>query len=147
VLPGWGQFYNKQYLKIPVVYGMLGGVTGLAITFNRQYLTYRHAYLYQAYRALVEQGEIEEHPYLQYEEDHSRLIERTGTLPTGILRRQRDKLRRNRDLMYIGLGIAYALSVVDAYVSAHLADFDVSDDLSLQVAPVGRNLRLRLTFN
>lgn len=147
VLPGWGQFYNEQYLKIPVVYGTLGGVTTLAVTFNRQYLKYRRAYLFQAYQALVEQGEIDEHPYPQYQDEHARLINRTGPLSSEILRRQRDKLRRNRDLMYIGLGVAYALSIVDAYVSAHLADFDVGSDLSLQVAPVGRYLRLRLILN
>ena len=147
VLPGWGQFYNDQYLKIPVVYAGLGGITALAITFNRQYLKYRHAYLYQAYQELLEEGEIDQHPYPEYQDDHARLIDRTGSLSSSVLRRQRDKLRRNRDLMYIGLGIAYGLSIVDAYVSAHLADFDISDDLSLQVAPVGRYLRLRMTFN
>lgn len=24
ILPGWGQFYNQSYLKIPVVWGVLG---------------------------------------------------------------------------------------------------------------------------
>ena len=29
----------------------------------------------------------------------------------------------------------YALSVIDAYVDASLSDFDISDDLSLHIAP------------
>lgn len=147
VLPGWGQFYNDQYLKIPVVYGTLGGITTAALAFNHQYLKYRHAYLYQAWQEEVDQGAVDEHPYPQYEDEHARLIDRTGPLSSEVLRRQRDKLRRNRDLMYIGLGIAYGLTIVDAYVSAHLADFDVSDDLSLQVAPNGHQVRLKFTFN
>lgn len=147
VLPGWGQYYNRQYLKIPVVYGALGGLTALALTFNQHYLTYRHAYLYQAYAALVEQGKVESHPYPDYQSDYNRLIARTGSLPTSTLRDQRDKLRRNRDLTYISIGVAYGLSIVDAYVSAHLADFNVSDDLSVQLYPTGSRWCLRITAN
>ena len=41
---------------------------------------------------------------------------------------------------------AYALQALDAYVSAELADFDVSEDLSLRVAPspAGPTLGLRV---
>ena len=28
VVPGWGQLYNRHYLKIPLVYGGLAGFTG-----------------------------------------------------------------------------------------------------------------------
>ena len=36
--------------------------------------------------------------------------------------------------IFILIGV-YALSVIDAYVDASLSEFDISDDLSLQVAP------------
>ena len=35
---------------------------------------------------------------------------------------------------FIMVGV-YALSVIDAYVDASLAQFDISDDLSFRVAP------------
>src|SRR5690606_8201388 len=43
-LPGWGQFYNGQYLKIPVVWAGLGGIAATAFIVNREYLLYRHSY-------------------------------------------------------------------------------------------------------
>ena len=39
ILPGLGQGYNKKYWKIPIVYGLLGGV-GYWIYYNNYY--YRH---------------------------------------------------------------------------------------------------------
>jgi hypothetical protein len=43
--------------------------------------------------------------------------------------------RRNMELSYIGMLLAYALQVVDAYVDAELYSWDVNEDLSLRVAP------------
>ncbi len=43
--------------------------------------------------------------------------------------------RRNVELSYIGLIAAYALQVVDAYVDAQLYSWDVSENLSMRVAP------------
>ena len=43
--------------------------------------------------------------------------------------------RRNMELSYIALTVVYALQVVDAYVDAQLYNWDVSENLSLRVAP------------
>ena len=43
--------------------------------------------------------------------------------------------RRNMELSYIGLIVVYALQMVDAYVDAQLYNWDVSDNLSLRIAP------------
>lgn len=43
--------------------------------------------------------------------------------------------RRNLEISYIGLLLVYALQVIDAYVDAQLYSWDVSEDLSLKVAP------------
>jgi hypothetical protein len=139
VLPGWGQWYNGQYLKIPVVYAALGGTIAGALYLNQRYLLYRHAYLYAA----------RENPdgtpvFPEYEDDYDRLLRELGLPPDAALsdeeaqarqERLEPSLRRNRDLMYFGIGIVYGLSILDAYVSAHLLDFDVGEDLTLRVAP------------
>jgi len=146
VLPGWGQYYNRQYLKIPVVYLGLGGLTGAALYTNSRYLLYRHAYLFTA-RVDTAGTPI----FSQYADDYDQLIEELGLPPESSLtpeevesrrarleggfRNQRDSLRRNRDLLYIGIGLWYGLSLLDAYVSAHLLEFDVSEDLSISFYP------------
>jgi len=48
---------------------------------------------------------------------------------------RKDYYRRNRDLCYILTGAVYVLNIIDAYVDAHLKDFDVGDDLTLQIHP------------
>jgi len=66
--------------------------------------------------------------------------------------------RRNVELSYIGLIVVYALQVVDAYVDAQLYSWDVSEDLSLRVAPslqplmapaspTGQSFGLTFSFN
>lgn len=145
-VPGWGQYYNGDYLKIPVLYGLLGGMTAAVWTIHGLYRTYDRAFLYRTYRARVETGTIDEHPYPEFESDYRNLLARHGDLSPETLRRQRDKFRRNRDLTVLGIAAVYGLSIVDAYVSAHLATFDVSDDLSIRVRPTGRGAALAVRW-
>ena len=141
-VPGWGQFYNRQYYKVPIVYAGLGGLAASAILVNRRYLLYRHSYLFLA----------RQDDFPHYEDDYLRLLEELnipesrGPQLTEVFRSTRDNLRRNRDLLYIGVGLFYGLSILDAYVSAHLLDFDVGEDLSLsiQAAPDGFSAKLHV---
>ena len=141
VLPGWGQAYNRQYVKLPFVYAALGGLTATIIVLNDRYLLYRHAYQYKAYEEITEDGEI--NPRAAFESDYEKLLERRGVsdLSSLSIRPTRDALRRNRDLAIIGTGLVFGLTVLDAYVSAHLMDFDISDDLTVSVHPAGRGMR------
>ena len=158
-VPGWGQLYNRQYVKIPIVYLGLGGLTAAALLVNDRYLLYRHAYLFTA-----RTNEDSTPVFPEYADDYADLIDKLGLPPESQLtedeiesrrnrleagiRNKRDALRRNRDLLYIGIGLWYGLSLLDAYVSAHLLDFDVSEDLSVQVDPhpTGLSATVRLNF-
>ncbi len=145
-IPGWGQYYNRQYYKIPVAWAGLGGLTASAILVNRRYLLYRHSFHFLARR---ENGMP---LFPEYEADFEKLIADLGIsreraeASVGTFRQTRDNLRRNRDLLYIGIGLFYGLTILDAYVNAHLLHFDVSEDLTLVVhaAPGGFAVSLRM---
>jgi hypothetical protein len=101
VIPGWGQYYNEAYWKIPVVWGVLGWFTYLVIENNNLYSDYKKLY--------------------------SESLENGGTGNT-YYRNARDKYREERDKYILVLGISYILNLVDAYVDAQLFDFDVSEN-------------------
>tara|TARA_B110001450_G_scaffold108338_1_gene102491 strand:- start:8462 stop:9025 length:564 start_codon:yes stop_codon:yes gene_type:complete len=110
VLPGLGQGFNKQYWKIPVIYAGLG--TGISIYSwqNKQYNRYRDAYKRRT---------------LGFTDD-----EFTETSDESIIRAQQYH-KKNRDLALLSTVLFYILNIVEANVSAHLAQFNVNKNLTL----------------
>ena len=52
-----------------------------------------------------------------------------------VIKRKKDTYRRYRDMsIFVFIGV-YAISIIDAYVDAELASFDLSKDLSMKVEP------------
>lgn len=134
-VPGWGQVYNRHYLKLPFVYAGLAGLAYAIYSNNDQYLLYRHAHLFKLEE---EQTPDEPNPFAKFEGDYNTVVERVGgDLPARQLRSERDRFRRWRDLSIVGTGLFYVLTLVDAYVSAHLLTFDVGDELAMRVRPRG----------
>jgi hypothetical protein len=119
-LPGLGQVYNKKYWKVPIIYAGLIGL-GYNIGYNQsEFKAFREEYIYRVNNNGKKQNLT--HPYIS--------ITPTQNLP--ILQ---DSYRKNRDLFIIGTMAFYVLNIIDATVDAHLFNFDVSDDLSLNVSP------------
>ena len=130
--PGWGQVYVGQPAKAPFVVGALGGLAGLSIYLNGRYTRFRHAYLYVVNEKTPDATTPNpDNPFASFFQDW---ID-SGAQPATTTRQLRDDGRRNRDLALLGTGLVYALQALDAYVAAHLVDFDVSEDLSLHLLP------------
>ena len=51
------------------------------------------------------------------------------------LKTKKDNYKRNRDLLYIVSGAIYAIQIIDATVFAHFYDFEINDDLSMNLRP------------
>ncbi len=68
-------------------------------------------------------------------EDQKPPDEFNGRYTAANLKYFRDGYRRNRDYSVLAFVLVYALNVIDANVFAHLADYDISDDLSLRFEP------------
>lgn len=149
-VPGWGQVYNRQYYKLPFVYGGLAGMGYAVYTTNQSYVQHRHAAIYAQGQSLENRGDdipdvISD--YERFRDDYAELVREANgptddleSLPLSAsqLRDRRDKLRRYRDLSIVGTGLFYALTMVDAYVSAHLLSFDVGDELAMGIVPTGQ---------
>ncbi len=116
IVPGWGQITNKQAWKVPIVYGLLGGLGYYSVYLTKRYHDYRAAY----YNSFDTNTDLRFGPTPGYLE---------GQNPES-LRSNRNFLRNRRDFTYVTIFLAYVLNAVDAYVFAHLRPFDVSDDLS-----------------
>jgi len=124
LMPGSGQFYNRQPVKAAVVYGALGTFVGLVVLNEREYRHFQRVYRFAATPERFPQ-------YAAEAETYSRLIQGGRIEP---LRSARNLHRRNRDLSVLGFGLGYALSVLDAYVSAHLLDFELVEGLDFTPA-------------
>jgi hypothetical protein len=129
MIPGWGQLYNRQYWKLPLVAGAFVSLGMIANWNDVRYSKYRGYY----YQVSVHPDDPTYKPpttvAVPYEDGTIR------DLDVNQLKRLTDGYRRNRDYTYIGMVLAWTLNVVDANVSAHLKTFDVSDDISLKVKP------------
>src|SRR5258705_3546459 len=122
ILPGLGQIYNKKYWKLPIIYGGLG-VTGYIFIDNiKTYKEYKFAY---AARIKAESPNPDS-------TDYRKLKDIYKVLSPGSIRSARDEFRRYVDYSALIFLILWGLNVVDAAVDAHLKNFDVSPDLSLQ---------------
>lgn len=147
ILPGLGQYYVRDYWKIPLVYAGLGVSIYFLIDNNRQYLKYENAYRVAYNDNSNGKGNGKAFVFVR-----SRGAELELTVP--ILKQQTSIYRGYRDLNVILTLAIWALNAVEANVAAHLKTFDLSDDLTLRVQPnlhptiTGTSVPgVRLTFN
>jgi hypothetical protein len=113
-LPGWGQVYVESYWKAPIFFAGAATLVYLIIWNNKKY------------------------------NDEVKTIASLDSTKLGQLEYQvqlyndkgwREVYRDNRDMSAFYLLGVYALAAIDAYVGAHLFDFNVDKDLSLAILP------------
>ncbi len=128
ILPGLGQIYNKKYWKVPLIYGGIAGVA-YGIHFNSKYYKdYR-----RAYRDFIVR-DPNNTSYLQFVPPGISIEENSAWFQNA-LKNKKNYYKRYRELSYIGLGLIYVAQIIDATVDAHFFNFDISDDLSLNIQP------------
>lgn len=127
--PGLGQLYNRRYWKLPIVIGGFMGL-GYATSWNNGMLRdYTRAY------ADIMDNDPSTGSYMDFFPPTVKEEDLDKTWLTNTLKARKDYYRRNRDLCIICMIGVYMLAMVDAYVDASLAHFDISPDLSMQVSP------------
>ncbi len=113
LLPGLGQAYNGEYWKIPVYY------SGLMVS---GFCLYSNDVNYKRFKRIHNQATTPGSGY-------------TGSISGETAKYYRDIYRRYRDYSIVATVLVYMLQVIDANVFAYMHDFEVSDDLSIQLNP------------
>jgi hypothetical protein len=141
--PGLGQVYNRKFWKVPFVYAGFGGLA-YSISFN----TSKYNEMMKAYQDFTDKipetnsyatlswlkvtQPSEYDPVLYpdtYDPSKEKWVEDN-------LIKSIDYYKKYRDLSYIGIAAWYLLTILDANVDASLSNFDVSDDLNIEVTPL-----------
>ncbi len=118
VLPGLGQFYNKKYWKIPIVWGAVGTGVGIAIWNDNQYKKYREYYI----------AKLNGTP--------NEFIDSKPWLDKTALGNVQDRAKRQRDYAIAITGLIYILNIVDAVVDSHLYESRHDPDLTFTPAVI-----------
>ena len=134
IIPGFGQIYNRSYWKLPIVYGGFMGCIYAVTWTNGKYSDYK-----DAYRDISTDEVLSTDPTRSYNAllPEGYTIDRIGgrSTYTKYLQNKQNTFRRYRDISVVATVLVYALSLIDAYVDAQLYDFDISEELSLNIQP------------
>ncbi len=124
ICPGAGQIYNKSYWKLPFVVGGFASMIFVMDWNNRGYKRFSTAYK----QVIAYEANPDAYPD-GYPDEFA------GRYDADYLQNLRDSYRRNRDYSIILLAGLYVLQIIDAHVDAHFKDFDISDELALDITP------------
>lgn len=127
--PGLGQAYNRRYWKLPIVVGSFVGLSYGASWNNRMYKDYS-----RAYRDVMD-DDPDTHSYMDFFPPTVSESSLDQAWLQRVMKSKRDYYRRYREICVIAMVGVYLINIVDAYVDASLAHFDISPDLTLDVSP------------
>ena len=127
--PGLGQIYNRRYWKLPIVVGSFVGLSYGAAWNNRMYKDYS-----KGYRDVMD-DDPDTRSYMDFFPPTVKESDLDLAWLQKTLKNKRDYYRRYREICVIAMVGVYLLNIVDAYVDASLAHFDISPDLTLDVSP------------
>lgn len=115
LLPGLGQIYNGELFKLPIYWGGLLISVHLLMNNNTNYMRFKRIHN----MATSTDPEI------------------SSSVPVSgeTAKWYRDVYRRYRDYSIVATALVYLLQVIDANVFAYMHDFEVTEDLTMNVEP------------
>jgi len=138
--PGLGQIYNRKYWKVPLVYAGFGGVI-FAISYNTtNYNRFMKAYqdftddipATDSYIEIIKNVDPSTYDPVLYPETYD---PSAASWYKDRMLRMVDYFKKYRDLSYIGFAAWYLFTVLDANVDASLFNYDISNNLNLEIGP------------
>lgn len=119
LLPGLGQIYNHEVWKLPIYWGVMVGGFCYYQQFKRNYERFANLY------------------------NNSD----TSYIPLETSKYYKNYYRRYRDYALLVVGLGYLLQVIDANVFAYMHNFEVDDDLAIDISPALLPLDSQFAFN
>jgi hypothetical protein len=127
MIPGWGQVYNHQWWKVPIIYGGIGLLFS-AVIFNQNY--YNQFVTLSRYR----KSGVAPAPGAPYYAEY--ILYQQNGVPDQNIYDSVDAYRRNRDLSIMGILAAWGIQTIDAYIDAKFQhSYTVDNNLSMKVTP------------
>ncbi len=126
IVPGSGQYINKKFWKIPLIYACFGTCIYFATDNHKKYKTYKNEFLSR------QNNNISDPEF--------------SNLSNQDLIVLKDYHERNRDVSYLLLALSYFINIVDASVDRHLMTFDVNEDLSMSINNNNNSFFFELNF-
>lgn len=117
LIPGGGQIYNGQAWKLPIIYGVIGGLGYLAVSNYNSMKMFKDDYLHRVQHG----GEW--------------TIEKYASYPNSSIYNLYQQHNKNFQLFVMLTAVAYTLNLIDAYVFGHLYDFQMDDNLTFRIEP------------
>lgn len=128
IFPGLGQAYNKDYWKIPLAIGIVAVPT------------YIYFYNNDILKKLQYALEVNNQQYANAADSLNAfnsidpILNQIKNSPTA-LARNRTVFRQNREQSLLWILIMWGINVAEATVSGHLKNFNVSNDISMDLNP------------
>ena len=113
LVPGLGQIYNREYWKVPIYLGLMGFGVHYYLDCAKNFERFRSIYLEAT------------DPDVQY----------TGPITAQQALYYRNLYRRYRDYALLAVAAVYLLQIIDANVFSYMHNFEVTDDLSMDMSP------------
>ena len=115
LLPGLGQIYNGELFKVPIYWGCLLGSVHFLTTYNTNYVRFKR----------IHNEATTPDPTISSE------VPISGETAKWY----RDVYRRYRDYSIVATVAFYMLQVIDANVFAYMHDFEVDDNITMNIEP------------
>ena len=115
LLPGLGQIYNGELFKVPIYWGCLLGSVHFLTTYNTNYIRFKRIHNEATNPDPAISGEV--------------------PISGETAKWYRDVYRRYRDYSIVATVAFYLLQVIDANVFAYMNDFEVDDNITMNIEP------------
>ena len=117
IIPGSGQIYTEKYWKVPIIYAGLI-TSGYYIYQNhKSYSEYKNAYI------------------IRKDNDPNTIDKFNNIYNDNNLITLTEFYRRNFEISTLLFTLTYVLNIVDASVSAHLFEYNITDNVSMKIQP------------